>query len=390
MNTAWELRANKKTRRQKLSREFLENPLLENPLILKKPNFFLDLDIFLQEILSVDRAFLLSHDDRLLNKNQKNTFFKMVNKRQKGLPVAYIIGKKEFWKSEFYVNKNVLIPKPDTELLIEKALEKIIERSLEVNSKASLEKGFKTNSNSSFKESSKKSFDKSFAKIKILDLCTGSGCIGLSIAKEIEDFLKNNNIEKNFENEPDKNVEKISFDFTLSDISFRSLRVAKKNLQKLFPKKFGLHEKLSKTHENKFQVRNIMRAYTRNPKQSIKITLLRSNLFNRISSKINSRFHFILTNPPYVPTKLTNELLRDGRNEPRLALDGGKDGLELIRKIVAKAPEYLLNRAWIFIEAGEYNAQEVAKLLETRGFSSIEVLQDLEGQDRLIRGQWLE
>ena len=369
LNEAWELRANKKTLRQNLSSEFLENPLLEKTLILKKPNFFLDIDIFLQEILSVDRAFLLSHDDRLLDKNQKKAFFKMVNKRQTGLPVAYIIEKKEFWKNKFYVNKNVLIPKPDTELLIEKALEKIIERSLEVNSKASLEKGLKN------------SFDKGFEKIQVLDLCTGSGCIGLSIAKEIEDFFKKNNIEKNFENEPNKNVEKMNFDFTLSDISFRSLRVAKKNLQKLFPIKFRFHEKLIKTHENKFQ--------SNNTKQSIKITLLRSNLFNRISSKINSRFHFIFTNPPYVPTKLTDELLLDGRNEPRLALDGGKDGLELIRKIIAKAPEHLLNGAWIFIEAGEYNAQEVGKLLETRGFSSIEVLQDLEGQDRLIRGQWL-
>lgn len=342
LNEAWELRANKKTPRQKLSSEFLEKPLLEKTLVIKKPNFFLDIDIFLQEILKVERAFLLSHDDRLLNKKQKKEFFKMVAKRQKGLPVAYIIGKKEFWKNEFYVNPHVLIPKPDTELLIEKALEKIIETSLKANSE--------------------KSFDNSFDKIKFLDLCTGSGCIGLSIAKEIEDFFRNSNPEKNI----GKNLEKMSFDFTLSDISFRSLRVAKKNLQKLFPKKFGLHEK-----------------------ENIHITLTRSNLFNRISSKINSRFHFILTNPPYVPTKLTDELLLDGRNEPRLALNGGKDGLDLIRKIIAKAPKYLLKEAWIFIEAGEYNAQEVAKLLKTRGFSSVEVVQDLESQDRLICGQWL-
>ncbi|HQC27219.1 MAG TPA: HemK/PrmC family methyltransferase, partial [Treponemataceae bacterium] len=181
--------------------------------------------------------------------------------------------------------------------------------------------------------------------LRVLDLCTGSGCIALSFAQE---FCKTK------ENSP-------PLELFMSDISLAALRLAKKNTKQLFPA-----SRKKQKNSDKLQIK-----------------IVRSNLFRNIKGS----FDFILTNPPYVPTRLTDELLLDGRSEPRLALDGGKDGLRLIRQIAKDAKNYLKKDGWILIEAGEYHAKEVALILRERGFSEVAILQDLSGQERVIFGQ---
>ena len=290
----------------------------------QKPDFFLDIDVILQELLQVERSFLLAHNETKLKQKDIKRFFTLIQKRSRGLPIAYIVGKKEFYGLSFFVSPHVLIPKPDTEILVEKALELAREKSRKIGNRE---------------------VQAESRCLRVLDLCTGSGCIALSFAQE---FCKTK------ENSP-------PLELFMSDISLAALRLAKKNTKQLFPA-----SRKKQKNSDKLQIK-----------------IVRSNLFRNIKGS----FDFILTNPPYVPTRLTDELLLDGRSEPRLALDGGKDGLRLIRQIAKDAKNYLKKDGWILIEAGEYHAKEVALILRERGFSEVAILQDLSGQERVIFGQ---
>ena len=300
----------------------------------QKPDFFLDIDVILQELLQVERSFLLAHNETKLKQKDIKRFFALIQKRSRGLPIAYIVGKKEFYGLSFFVSPHVLIPKPDTEILVEKALELAREKSRETGNREVQAES---------RETGNREVQAKSRCLRVLDLCTGSGCIALSFAQE---FCKTK------ENSP-------PLELFMSDISLAALRLAKKNTKQLFPASL-------KKQNNKIQIK-----------------IVRSNLFRNIKGS----FDFILTNPPYVPTRLTDELLLDGRSEPRLALDGGKDGLRLIRQIAKDAKNYLKKDGWILIEAGEYHAKEVAQILRERGFSEVAILQDLSGQERVIFGQ---
>ena len=336
----------------------------------QKPDFFLDIDVILQELLQVERSFLLAHNETKLKQKDIKRFFTLIQKRSRGLPIAYIVGKKEFYGLSFFVSPHVLIPKPDTEILVEKALELAREKSRETGNREVQAESRETGNREVQAESRETRSREVQAEshetgnrevqaeshetgnrevqaesrcLRVLDLCTGSGCIALSFAQE---FCKTK------ENSP-------PLELFMSDISLAALRLAKKNTKQLFPASL-------KKQNNKIQIK-----------------IVRSNLFRNIKGS----FDFILTNPPYVPTRLTDELLLDGRSEPRLALDGGKDGLRLIRQIAKDAKNYLKKDGWILIEAGEYHAKEVAQILRERGFSEVAILQDLSGQERVIFGQ---
>ena len=214
---------------------------------------------FLQSVLKCTKTYLFSHDDYILTEKEKSEIFKMFEKRKTGLPVAYITGHKEFYNLDFYVNPHVLIPKPDTELLVEKALEYIKENNF-------------TN---------------------ILDLCTGSGCIAVSVLKNL-----NNKII-----------------MTASDISENALKVAQINSRQLLTEE-----------ENK------------------RIRFIHADLFTPLSESVffSENYDMIISNPPYVPKDITSQLLLDGRNEPRLALDGDykcntSDGTGLIAKLIPES-----------------------------------------------------
>ncbi len=362
----------------------------------QKPDFFLDIDVILQELLQVERSFLLAHNETKLKQKDIKRFFALIQKRSRGLPIAYIVGKKEFYGLSFFVSPHVLIPKPDTEILVEKALELAREKSRETGNREVQAESRETGNREVQAESRETRSREVQAEshetgnrevqaesretrsrevqaeshetgnrevqaeshetgnrevqaesrcLRVLDLCTGSGCIALSFAQE---FCKTK------ENSP-------PLELFMSDISLAALRLAKKNTKQLFPA-----SRKKQKNSDKLQIK-----------------IVRSNLFRNIKGS----FDFILTNPPYVPTRLTDELLLDGRSEPRLALDGGKDGLRLIRQIAKDAKNYLKKDGWILIEAGEYHAKEVAQILRERGFSEVAILQDLSGQERVIFGQ---
>lgn len=290
--------------------------------LTSSPSPLLDAEVLLMEVTSLSKTQLLFERDRILSEKEENLFKSFIEKRKTGLPVAYITCHKEFYGYDFFVTQDVLIPKPDTELLVEKALE-TIEEKLAVNQKKIL---------------------------TVCDMCTGSGCVGLSIIRQVKD--RNLTCEENM------------ICLVMADISGKALEVAKKNADKLVPDLI----------------------------QKGCIHFIRTNLFELAQGS----YDIIVSNPPYVPKKEALELLRDGRNEPLLALDGdvlpngensfSDDGLEIMRNLVPQAKENLTEGGVLLAESGEYNAEETKKIFEKAGLKNTEIFKDLEGQLRVTKG----
>lgn len=238
--------------------------------------------------LGVEKEYLIINSEQeLLDENIKR-YGMNIERLIEGEPIQYIIGKQEFMSIEFNVNKNVLIPQPDTEILVEKAIEII----------------------------------KTYKEPKILDLCTGSGAIAISIKKYV----------------PEAKV-------FASDVSEKALEVAKAN-----------------DRENK-------------------ITFIHSNLFENIQEK----FDVIITNPPYIKTEEIGTLSKEVQNEPKLALDGGQDGLEFYRKIIEQAYRYLTPNGFLCLEIGEDQKHTVANIINESGkYKKIKTYKDLENRDRVL------
>ncbi|MEE0879808.1 MAG: peptide chain release factor N(5)-glutamine methyltransferase [Treponemataceae bacterium] len=273
----------------------------------------LDVDCLLCHVLEKNRSWVLAHQDENLDELNLKKLNSFIDQRKTGLPIAYIIEKKEFFGLEFFVNKNVLIPKPDTELLIEKAIE-IIEQDFQNRIS------------------------------KVADVCTGSGCVFISIAKQFENT---------------KNIKYFS-----TDVCHKALEVAKINSQKILGQTF--------TEEN-----------------------VQFNLADLLDN-VTEKFDMIVSNPPYVPRSIVNDLLLDGRREPPLALDGDAcyisttdsnygDGMSLIRPLIKQSYEQLNDGGFFLIETGEYNAHLTREYLQEIGFSDIITFDDLSGQPRVTR-----
>lgn len=285
------------------------------------PSPSLDVEVLMQWILKKDKSYILFHRDEKLSEEQESQLKKSISLRKTGLPIAYITGHKEFYGIEFMVSPDVLIPKPDTEILVENSIEII--RCLQ---------------------------DKSDHTLNILDMCTGSGCVAISIIKTLKDL-----------HSPGESNPK----FTLADISNKALDIARKNARRIL-----------------------------DPETLSKLTFVSTNLFKNLKDK---SFDLIVSNPPYVPCDQTTELLKDGRNEPRLALDGDidiegnpsgtKDGLEIIRNLVSQAKSYLTENGMLILETGEYNAMETACLMKKFGFRDVKTYVDLEGDLRNVSGK---
>ena len=284
------------------------------------PSAALDVSVLLEFFLGKDKTWILLHEKDELTAEQFSKLSGAVAARKTGLPVAYITGRKEFYGYDFFVTPDVLIPKPDTEILVESALTEILQKI----------QGEKNGISS------------------ICDICTGSGCVGLSVIKSLS--------ERN-----EISSAKVP-ELTLSDISSAALLIAEKNAKNLLSKEL-------------FQ----------------KINFVESDLF----SAIPKRFDMILSNPPYIPSKMVDELLKDGRSEPRLALDGdayeepSNDGLSIIRRLVPQCMEHLNEGGILILEAGEYNALETKAIFEKSGFSHVKIIKDLEDQERDVYGEKL-
>lgn len=321
------------------------------------PSAALDTDCLLQFFLNKDKTFILTHHDLELTESQISDFNSLVEKRKTGFPIAYITGVKEFYGYDFFVTPDVLIPKPDTEILVEDAVNEIVEfYNAQLNSIDDISS--KTSAN-------KNDISSNSRRVKIADICSGSGCIGLSVLKSLEEKIA------------DKNI----FDLTMTDLSDKALEVTKKNAESLFEKDFS------------------------------RIKFLNGDLLCG-----ESCFDFILSNPPYVPHEMTEDLLKDGRSEPRLALDGDKDcgkekkfdernstcknnfdlkevpfntndGLAIIRRLIPLAYDALNDNGSFLMECGEYQTREVKLLFEDAGFSDVKILCDLSGQERVVKGK---
>ena len=295
------------------------------------PTPVLDTEVILQHVTGFDKTRLLLNRDSELSEGQKSTFTKAIKKRKTGLPVAYITNEKEFFGRNFYVDESVLIPKPDTETLIENALE-IAEK---------IEKS-KTFGSEDF---------------MICDLCSGSGCIGITFLKEIETRAP----------ELHKKAK-----ITFIDISEAALKITMLNAARIFSE-----DEIGKAR------------------------FFRSNLFENLDEKFNenidakpgtksateTKFDMILTNPPYIPSNEAKDLLKDGRSEPLLALDGlSDDGLGLIRNLIPQAYAHLNANGVMLMETGEYNAEKAAELMKNASFRNVSIARDWAGMLRVVDG----
>ena len=224
-------------------------------------------NLLLQYILKLNKIELVIKAEEVINEEQKESFFKYLEELKNGKPIQYITNSQEFMGLNFYVDENVLIPQPDTEILVE--------NTINVVKKLMKDKEFiskKVNPSDLEHDTSKEN-----SIIKILDLCTGSGAIGVSI----EDYIFN------------KNETKEIVEIYASDVSKKALEIAKKNA-------------------------------IANNKNS-KINFILSDMFDEITTK---DFDIIVSNPPYIETQTIGRLSEEVQNEPILALNAGKDGLE--------------------------------------------------------------
>ena len=256
------------------------------------PNSQLDSEILMAKTIKKDRQFVLLNSNNILSKNELKSFYNLIEKRSQGNPVAYLTNKKFFWNSEFFITNDTLIPRPDTELIVENVL-KLTEKK---------------------------------NKIKILDIGVGSGCIILSILKERRNFYG-----------------------TGIDISKNCINISKINAINL---KLTSRLKLYKSDVDKFNL---------------------------------GKYDLIVSNPPYIKTCNIKYLEKDvAMFEPRLALDGGLDGLSEIRKVIKKSSELVKRNGKFILEIGFDQKNEVVKLLKKEGFYINNTQKDLSKNDRCI------
>lgn len=246
-------------------------------------------------VLGVTKQYLVIHLEDELSAEDYIKFKENIDKIINGKPLQYITNNQEFMGLNFFVNENVLIPQPDTEIIVEETLKKC-EELLQKND-----------------------------RIKILDLCTGSGAIAISLANFLGDKAE----------------------VFASDISAKALEVAKYN----------------------------------NEKNNTNVRFIESDLFENIQEQ---KFNIIVSNPPYIRSDVINELSKQVQNEPHLALDGGEDGLEFYKKIIEQSCNHIKN-GYLILEIGYDQKEDVENLLkENRNYAEINTIQDLSGNDRCV------
>ena len=271
---------------------------------------FLDASLLLGALLRLDRAGLYLADLQELSGTTEASFRQSLKRRLAGEAVAYILGYREFRNLNFLVNEAVLIPRPDTETLVEAALQYL----------------------QSFQELGA-------ASPKVLDLGAGSGAVAVSLKHEYPEIS-----------------------LYASDISPLALRLAREN------------------------ARRLLGSATGHPGGGI--CFRESDLFAGFdrpgSGGFSGPFHLIVSNPPYVPTGAIASLDAAVRREPRIALDGGGDGLDLIRRIITQGPDQLVPGGVLLLEADPRQMPAIAALLRDRGYRDPQTYQDLSQQERVI------
>ena len=273
----------------------IQSALTEGLNILKNKSILsakLDIEILMAKALGKKREYIILNNNKIIKEQNLEYFKKLVHERATRKPIAYLLKKKSFWNSEFYVNKNTLIPRPDTEIILEQILK----------------------------------FTKNKNYLNILDIGVGSGCILLSILKERKNFYG-----------------------TGIDISKNSLDTCKINAKKLL---LDRRVKFFKSDVDKFAI---------------------------------GKYDLIVSNPPYIKTCDLKYLESDViKFEPKLALDGGLDGLSVIRKVIKKSSELLKKNGKFILEIGFDQKNKVKKILKEEGFYINKILKDYGNNDRCI------
>lgn len=269
---------------------------LEEAKNILKSNNFEDSNIIAKELLSYvlkkDRVYLTINSDTALTDTEYAEFTKYIEQIIDGKPLQYITQKQEFMKLDFFVNENVLIPQPDTEVLVETVLEIC------------------------------KKYDKQ--NLKILDLCTGSGAIAISLSKTLDAQI------------------------FASDISKKALEVAKKN----------------------------------NIANNTKVKFIESDLFKQINGE---KFDIIVSNPPYIKNEDIRTLSKQVQNEPYIALAGGEDGLDFYRKIIDEAYKRINENGYLCLEIGYDQKEDLIKLIkQNENYKYENCIKDLSNNDRCI------
>lgn len=263
-----------------------------------------DARILICSCLGITQTQLALATDDPVPEDRLDELEKLRESRAKGMPVAYLIGERGFYESVFRVTEDTLIPRADTETLVEEALADIVERYQDKDS------------------------------IRVLDLCCGTGCIGISVAKVLSECF-----------------DKVYL--TLADVSDRAMEVCRQNAEELI---------VEDNIETIFAVGDLFKAVR------------------------DDDFDAILSNPPYIASSVIPTLEKQVLFEPVLALDGGPDGLDFVRRIAAEAPSRLVGGGLLMMEIGYDQEQASRKILEEHGFGEIEVIRDLGDNDRVVKG----
>ncbi|MCL2044505.1 MAG: peptide chain release factor N(5)-glutamine methyltransferase [Treponema sp.] len=301
----------------------------------------LDASLLLAEVLGISRTSLLAAGLEPLAESSLAAFRRLIKRRLEGECVAYILGKKEFYGLEFMVNPSVLVPRPETELLVETVIEIV--------------------------KSSRKEQKPKYA-IRVLDLCTGSGAIAIALKHTMPEL-----------------------EVWATDISVKALETAKANAARLLPPGAisfchgDLYDALPSIKKYYSQISHTKAQRHKDTKNSYK--LYKPHSFSIPLTSYLLPFTFIISNPPYIPTAEIPSLSPEVRAEPVLALDGGKEGLDSIRNIILQAPEHLCPHGILLLEADLRQMKEIASLYETAGFKDITLYKDLSGNERVIGGQ---
>lgn len=280
----------------------------------------LDARLLLEFVCGTDRNTLLAHGDREVSGAEIERYRELIGKRAAHMPLQHLTGEQDFMGLPFLVNQDVLVPRQDTEVLVEEVMKHLHDG------------------------------------MRILDLCTGSGCILLSL-------LQYSN-----------NCEGVG-----TDLSGRALAVARENYERL-----------------------------RTQRPEMRARFLEGDLFEALESaglsesrtawesgtasenrRASERFDIIVSNPPYIKTDVIDTLMPEVRDhDPVMALDGGADGLVFYRKITENAGAYLNGGGMLFFEIGCEQAEDVCHIMEEAGFREIEVVKDFAGLDRVVYGSW--
>ena len=258
----------------------------------------LDARLLLEAVCGTNRNDLLVHGEQLVTPEAEEKYLGWIGQRAEHIPLQQLTGEQDFMGLTFAVNEHVLIPRQDTEILVEEVLKELHDG------------------------------------MRILDMCTGSGCILLSLLHYSND------------------CEGLGV-----DLSAEALEVAGRNVLKVLTP-----EKAEHAH------------------------FLQSDLFEKVEGK----FEIIVSNPPYIASAEVDRLMPEVRDhEPRMALDGTADGLEFYRRIIAEAGQYLVSSGMLFFEIGYDQGQAVSELMREHGYREVQVVQDYAGLDRVVYGTYV-